>query len=112
MQTLKKRLEKSGWKVKFESLSKLLEKSEKSEPSDLYKGKSLYNVDIDTKLFTISKDGFNMQIGTEHMGYILFDFLKPEIITDTASLLRAITEKTRSSNYFTTSYLRERDIWI
>ena len=112
MLELKKRFEKSGWRVKFESISKLLEKSNKQERSKLYSGKSLYNIDIDTKLFTISKDGFNMQIGAEHMGYILFDFLKPEIITDTASLIRAMAEKTRSSDYITTSYLRERDIWI
>ncbi|QIB69295.1 hypothetical protein Ami103574_08145 [Aminipila butyrica] len=109
---LKKRFEKSGWRIKFESNSKLRKKSNKTERSKLYSGKSLYNIDIDTKLFTISKDGFNMQIGAEHMGYILFDFLKPEIITDTASLIRELTEKTKSNNYITTSYLRERDIWI
>lgn len=108
---LSKKFNKNGWKVKNVS-DKLIKDYLDNKHKNFYGESKLFPFSINTTMFVISKDDFKFELGTEHIGQIVIDFLKPEIIIETAKYLRALTEPTRSNDQFGIAYLKERDIWV
>lgn len=107
---LKKRYERFGWKVRLINTDVSLLDVYKTNKQ--YSGSSLFSVADDDAVMILSKNGFNMPIKIEHIGMIIWDFIKPEINTNVADYYYELTKESRSSAYFSNSYLHERDIWV
>jgi len=107
LNSLKKYFEKEGWKVKRKTPTYITPE----DRAKVFSGPKLFSTKIDSTIMTISKGGFNSEVAVEHLCNVHMDFIKPRIITDTASYFKELTEKDRIGGYFGTSYLNERYIW-
>lgn len=109
---LKRWFEKNGWKVKNNRAKILVSEQVNLIKSHMYKGDKLFGIEADTSLFTLSKDGFNMTVPIENLGFISSDFLKPSIFIEMATRLMAMTRQERSDARVGIGFLNEKKIWI
>lgn len=111
LRSLKKRFEKAGWKSK-KRIPEIPPLEERQQVRNmLFSSPKLFDVEMDTTMFVLSLDGFNFMVPGEVVGQVFVDFLKPEVITNTACVMRKITEEKRESGYRANAYAREFEIW-
>lgn len=112
LKVLKRRFEKSGWKIKNNRSTEQISEQFEILKSHAYKGHGLFPVDADTSLFTLWKNGFNFAVPDEMTCMITADFLKPELMIETAAKLLSLTEPVRADGAFGLSFSNEKRIWV
>lgn len=109
---LKRWFEKNGWKVKNNRTKIQVSEQVNLLKSHMYKNDKLFGVEANTSLFTLSKEGFNLRVPSEILSWVSSDFLKPEIILETATRLMAMSRQERLDARFGIGFLNEKQIWI
>lgn len=109
IETLKGLFIKVGWEIKDRIFSE--EDFEKLK-KDMYGGRKLFQDEVDSCLFTVWKDGFNLEIKVEMIAQIFMDFLKPEILIQMAEFLYEKTRVKKEEGYFGIAYSNEKNIWV
>lgn len=109
---LKKRFEKSGWKVKNNKSIEQISEQFKILKTHAYKGNGLFPVEVDNSIFTLWKNGFNFAVPVEMTLLITADFFKPEVIIETAEKLLSLTEPVRANGAFGIGFSNEKRIWV
>lgn len=103
---LKKKLEDFGWRVTRHSELKEFD----NRPQ--YGGKRIFQSIDNTTIFTLSKDGFNLSLSSEHIGLIYLDFFKPSYLNNLAVFLWNISRQDRLNRNWHVAYVADRYIWI
>ncbi|WP_425800798.1 hypothetical protein ACHOLT_11670 [Desulfitobacterium sp. Sab5] len=109
---LKKKLQKYGWKIKNNRSIEQISEQFEILKRHTYRGTKLFPVDIDNSIFTLWKDGFNLAVPVEMTFLITADFLKPEVLIDTAEKLFSLTEPTRTNGAYGIGFSNEKRIWV
>lgn len=110
LRELNKRIEKLGWRVKNKR-KELLNRNDIDIMKNPYGKSSLFETKINTTILVLSHEGFNIEIGVEHMGQIVMDFYKPEYLVDFAKFNRTKTERNRTNGYIAFWNTFEKSIW-
>lgn len=102
--------EKKGWQVKGRNLEDLYKEMDVLKKRK-YGGPKIFKYYTNTSIFTLSLHGFNYEVPIEKLGMVCMDFLKPDIISNTANAYMEKTKFLKEDGYQYCNYSKEETIW-